>query len=53
VLLRPFSVMHDVEKCNPKMVEKLQNSSNAGAGHDSPDPRWDTLKTLKDKINKP
>jgi uncharacterized metal-binding protein YceD (DUF177 family) len=53
VLLRPFSVMHDVEKCNPKMVEKLQNSSNAGAGHDSPDPRWDTLKALKDKINKP
>jgi len=48
VLLRPFSVMHDVEKCNPKMLEKLQNSYNVGATHASP--MHDALQALKDKM---
>jgi len=48
VLLRPFSVMHEVENCNPKMVEKLQNSYNVGATHASP--MYDALQALKDKM---
>ena len=52
VLLRPFSVMHDIEDCNPSMIKKLQNSQNAGATDDSPvDPRWDVLKNLKNKLD--
>ncbi|MCL2412755.1 MAG: DUF177 domain-containing protein [Bacteroidales bacterium] len=47
VLLRPLSMMHDIENCNPKMLERLQNSSNVAASHDSP---FDALKSLKNKL---
>jgi len=50
VLLRPFSVMHDIEDCNPSMLDKLQNTPKPKSEND---PRWDALKALKDKINKP
>ena len=49
VLLRPQSVMHDIKNCNPKMLEKLQQSYNR-ANYDSP--LQDALKSLKDKMNK-
>jgi uncharacterized metal-binding protein YceD (DUF177 family) len=59
VLLRPFSVMHEIEHCNPEMLEKLNvraRSACPKGGQTPPqqeiDPRWDALKALKDKINK-
>jgi uncharacterized metal-binding protein YceD (DUF177 family) len=64
VLLRPFSVMHEIENCNPEMIKKLYGTDcksapagklNVGTGHARPlqenDPRWDALKALKDKLN--
>ncbi|MDR0436972.1 MAG: DUF177 domain-containing protein [Bacteroidales bacterium] len=46
VLLRPFSVMHDIEDCNPNMLAKLQPPTQPSAEQD---PRWDALKALKNK----
>ena len=47
VLLRPFSVMHAIENCNPKMIAKLQAPALSASEED---PRWDALKVLKDKL---
>jgi len=47
VLLRPYSAMHDIQDCNPKMVAKLQAPAPPVSEED---PRWDALKTLKDKL---
>ena len=47
VLLRPFSVMHEIEDCNPTMLEKLQ----APPSKSEEDPRWDALKALKNKLS--
>jgi len=53
VLLRPLSVTHDIEKCNPKMLEKLQNSNNAEANRSlSGVEGWDALQALKDQLSK-
>jgi uncharacterized metal-binding protein YceD (DUF177 family) len=49
VLLRPFSVTHEVEDCNPEMLAKLQNSPNEKS---EGDPRWDALKYLRGNIDK-
>jgi len=46
VLLRPFSVMHNIEDCNPDMLKQLQNISTKNT---EIDPRWDALKSLKNK----
>jgi len=46
VLLRPFSVMHEIENCNPDMLKQLQNTSLKTT---ETDPRWDVLKSLKNK----
>ena len=47
VLQRPFSVMHDIKDCNPDMLAKLQ----APTQPKTEDPRWDTLKALKNLGN--
>ncbi len=44
ILLRPFSVMHDIRDCNPDMVKQLQTAPPPQTGTD---PRWDALKSLK------
>jgi uncharacterized metal-binding protein YceD (DUF177 family) len=46
VLLRPFSVMHDIKNCNPDMLKQLQPTSSKTT---ETDPRWDALKMLKSK----
>jgi uncharacterized metal-binding protein YceD (DUF177 family) len=44
VLLRPFSVIHDIEDCNPEMVKQLQHTP---LEQTEIDPRWEALKQLK------
>ena len=46
VLLRPFSIMHEIEDCNRDMLAKLQPSSQQKIEQD---PRWDALKELRTK----
>jgi uncharacterized metal-binding protein YceD (DUF177 family) len=46
VLLRPFSVMHEIEDCNQDMLVQLQPPSQQES---ESDPRWDTLKLVKTK----
>ena len=46
VLLRPFSAMHDIKNCNPKMLAQLQAPP---ASKPDNDPRWDALKSLMNK----
>jgi uncharacterized metal-binding protein YceD (DUF177 family) len=50
VLLRPFSVMHEIEDCNPDMIKKLNVRAEHALPLQEPDPRWDALKSLKDKL---
>ena len=52
VLLRPFSVMHEIEDCNQDMIEKLQIETGNVPSPQQNDPRWEALKTLKDKLDK-
>jgi uncharacterized metal-binding protein YceD (DUF177 family) len=47
VLLRPFSVMHDIQDCNPEMIKQLQNTPPPE--QTEIDPRWEALKSLKNK----
>jgi len=58
VLLRPLSVMHDIENCNPKMLEKLTSlgtsqSQKSSESKPMEDPRWEALKSLRNKFDNP
>jgi uncharacterized metal-binding protein YceD (DUF177 family) len=52
VLSRPFSVMHNIEDCNPDMIEKLNVGTQHAVPQPESDPRWDALKSLKNNLNK-